>query len=128
MIGVAFILFPVALAVVSRFRLQRILRSGESATSGFRGRVTVESTDHAKALAALEQALTGSRRVRFTWRGWLYCFGVAGALAIVLFFLNRLLQGGVASLQTHLPGVGVFAFFLGMCVIFPAIAYENGDC
>jgi len=116
-VGAAFILFPLSFVLLAWFRLGKVWSAGTAARQLLRMTVPVTEVgiDDTKLFPGMP------RRVRLSWRGWLYCIGIA-CLFVALFAILKLVAAEPREISSHplefaLIGLA-YGWWLVLCLRF----------
>lgn len=120
LVACGFIVFPGAFALLTRYRMRQIeqipilyLGAGAAPLASF--------TANAPETAASDsQYIARPRRVRVSWRGWLYSTGVSALLLTLIFLLHLILRDERATIYSGkgLFVVASFGFYALLCISF----------
>lgn len=112
LLGTGFILCPLSFALLAWFRLGRV-RSATTAASQPR-EMCISFTE---AAIGDRNLLTGTpRTVRLSWRGWLYCIGVA-CLFVALLAILRVIAAGIREISSHPLKSAFVGLVYGWCLV-----------
>lgn len=118
-IACAFVLFPGALALVTRFRTQRIKAVQVQFLAGGVAPLASSATQPAEMVRDSRYP-ERPRRVRLSWRGWVYSAGVSALLVALIFFFSLIFRDDPVSIQTGkgLLVLACFSFYTVLCIWF----------